>query len=137
MVIAQCSFLWFGIDSFNQRQSFLEAAVRAEAQIIQVWEVKRTGRTSTIHNALISFETSEGQLVNAYYKTQFEFLSFTDGEKLEVAYLPDTPQTALPTDVLRLWFEPLLAASFAGFFLLLGLFILWPTRKDSNAPTVR
>ncbi|WP_140985064.1 hypothetical protein [Asticcacaulis tiandongensis] len=82
-----------------------------------------------MHHALIAFETPEGRLINAPYRTQFKFLALKDREILEVVYKPGVPQTAMPADFLRLWFEPLLAAGFAGFFLLLGLFILWPGRK--------
>ncbi|MFT4091561.1 MAG: DUF3592 domain-containing protein [Asticcacaulis sp.] len=129
MVIAQCLFLWFGITKINERRSFLESAVRAEAEVIHAWDVLPRGRTSTIRHALIAFETADGSLINAHYKTQFEFLSLKDGERLVVLYLPEVPQSALPADDLHIWFEPLLAAGFAGFFLLLGACLLWPARK--------
>ncbi|MEM9965194.1 MAG: DUF3592 domain-containing protein [Asticcacaulis sp.] len=136
MVIAQCAFLWFGVGLINERRSFLEGAVRSQAEVISAWEVKRTGRRSTVRHALIAFETADGRLVNAAYKTQFEFLALKDRQALEVAYLPDDPQAALPADFWRLWFEPLLAIGFAGFFLVLGLLLLWPARKVSAADIV-
>lgn len=110
--VALLVVLFFAIINFI----FLSQAATAEGTVTTV---QQSGRG---FNALISFPTSDGRVIQFTSPINTRPPEFTVGQKVRVYYNPDDPAgSARPDSFISLWFWPFLAGIFAVVFGLIGL----------------
>lgn len=115
-------------------RGFVASALRAEGTVIDILPNRSGNSASVTYSPVIEFRTAAGKLVEVRSSTSSNPPAYTEGDKVQMLYLADTPEDARLAGYLSLWGAPTVAASLGAVFLLIGgALIVWPIRAEKRA----
>ncbi|SHO56934.1 DUF3592 domain-containing protein [Vibrio quintilis] len=121
-------FLALAAFLFHQQQSFLNHSVRTDGTVIAFI-------SDGTYYPVVSFQTTEGEMIEFKSSTGSNPPSFSRGENVEVVYRPDLPEHAEIYSFFHLWLGPLIFGILGGLFFLTGvgffIFSLFGNRKKN------
>jgi len=111
---------------YQSTQSFLESAIVANGEVIELVRRNSTNSSST-YSPRIHFKTQSGETIEFTSSSSSNPASYSKGEKVEILYLPSNPKDARINGFFSLWG---LEAIFGGiglvFLLVLMAIIVFP-----------
>jgi hypothetical protein len=107
---------------YNSTNSFLKEAVTAEGTVVEL--VRSRSSDSTTYAPVIHFIDGTGETVEFTSSTSSNPPSYSEGEKVEVLYLPSRPQEAKINSFFSLWGAVVIVGGLGGVFFLIGAAII-------------
>lgn len=139
MKVIACVFSLIGlgllIGSFflyKNTSSFLEEAAKAEGVVVSL--IPSRSQNSTTYKPVFRFKDQKGVEIEIVSSTSSNPPSYSEGEKVEVLYLPADPKKAEINDFFSLWGAAVIVGGLGSVFFLIGagilLFSILKRRRD-------
>lgn len=138
VIIAGLGLSAAGIGAYFRRKAMLRRAVHAEGVVTDVLPIRKEGayvvnrergglkvEPKYSYRAVVRFETSNGRQFEVRANVSTRPAGWKPGERVDVIYDPDRPESARINQPVYLWFEVSMLVFFGLFFIGMGLLGIW------------
>lgn len=111
-------------------QRIVEGGITAQGEVVSLKLERSSGRRggSTYH-PVFRFTAQDGQVYRVKHSQGSNPPAWKKGEKVELIYLPDNPEKAVPNTFWGKYAVPFILAIFGTAFIVMGSFVAWHCRK--------
>ncbi len=113
-------------------QRIVEGGITAQGEVVSLKLERSSGRRggSTYH-PVFRFTAQDGQVYRVKHSQGSNPPAWKKGEKVELIYLPDNPEKAVPNTFWGKYAVPFILAIFGTAFIVMGSFVAWHSRKTN------
>ena len=121
--------MFFSFKAMSSTRAFVAGAEKSEGTVVRLFRSTASGSSAGAYRPVVKFTTASGQTIIFTSSFGSDPPKYSEGQRVEVAYLPSSPQRAKINDS-SLWFGEMVFAGFGVLFMLFGgLPIVFDIRK--------
>lgn len=111
-------------------QRIVEGGITAQGEVVFLkLERSRGRRGGSTYHPVFRFTAQDGQVYRVKHSQGSNPPAWKKGEKVELIYLPDNPEKAVPNTFWGKYAVPFILAIFGTAFTVMGSFVAWHCRK--------
>ena len=120
-----------GVTAVDSHQ-IVEGGITAQGEVVSLKRERSRGRRGGgSYYPVFRFTAQDGQEYRVKHNQGSNPPAWTKGEKVELIYLPDNPEKAVPNTFWGKYAVPFFLAIFGTGFTVLGSFVAWHSRKTN------
>ncbi|WP_215398526.1 DUF3592 domain-containing protein [Rheinheimera oceanensis] len=108
--------------AYNSTSSFLKEAAVADGMVVEL--LASRSDNSITYRPVVQFMSEQGQLIEFVSATGSNPASYSQGEQVEVLYLPTRPSDAKINGFFSLWGVAIILAAIGAVFFIIGVGII-------------
>lgn len=107
----------------------VEGGITAQGEVVSLKRERGSGRRGSPYHPVFRFTAQDGQVYQVKHNQGSNPPAWKKGEKVELIYLPDNPEKAVPNTFWGKYAVPFILAILGAGFTVLGSFVAWRSRQ--------